>query len=1186
MRPEKKWLIKCLVLLLLLSAKGYRHSYAQLPDYHLQQFDYSSGIRPGNIIALSKDHKGFLWILYRRSVQRFDGNHVKDYNPGVDLNQVISDKQGKLWISSYKKVFLFHEFKQVFEEVKVELKDSSFNFGNILLLPGKPAILTTNHGLYEYNDAKKTFVPSSIPFPAGKNYDVRNFSNFGNSIFFARSRTVYRFNAASKRLDSIRGMYPRAMYPVTEDSVLISNWSPVSYWLNFKTGDSSIVNVPENREPTGFGIKYFAIRDVKQIAPQKFFMCTSHGIFQFSQADKSFQPLIMYENGMQIRTADYTSYLYADPDNFLWLTNSNGIARFPVNGQSFGLIRMGKQGSDLPPTLDNIRSIAGDGKDNFFLATANGFVHWDRAKYRWQIHLPREGSTDMLAHPSVRGIAWDGRYAIIGPTDLGLWLYDPVTKKYKRPTYDSDSTRKLSEHDFVDAITTLQNGNHVVLGRDAIYILEAGTYRLKLLNTVAAKENSNFCFQSPNGNVWLTTLEGLHLFDKDMNYIQKVTLPVSKRPLIRAGFAMADNRFLFTLDDGIYVASLQNGDVNVGKYADVFDNIFVSSLFQDKKGFVWASSDNGIYRYDTLKKRLHLYDYTDNIQGYGFNLNSTYFNGDGTLFLGGMNGLNYLNPEKMAEQNDQLRVYIYYVKLFNDSVIYDITKVQEIPYNERAFEVGFLAPYYNNAGKVQYRYRLAGFDKEWKMLGNNNQLRFTGLPPGKYVLEVQASINSVDWVTAPGVLSFTIATPFWLSWWFLALCIIALAAVILLILKNRNRHLREKQEELEVEQAINYFSSSMYNQHSVHQLLWDVAKNCIGRLHFEDCVIYLLDREKQLLYQKAAYGKKSPEAFTIDNPLEIPVGMGITGYVAEHAKPLIVKNTSLDERYIVDGKRRLSEIAVPIIADGIVYGVIDCEHSKKGFFTQKHLNILQTIASLCAGKIVKIKAEVEKANAEKTLMETKQKMAEVEMQALRAQMNPHFIFNCLNSINRYILKSDQATASLYLTRFAKLIRLILDNSNSHSVTLSNEMEALRLYIEMESIRFEKQFTYSIELEPGLQPDSIFVPPLIIQPYVENSIWHGLLHKEEAGHLNIQLSLSGEHILKCIIEDDGVGREKAKELKSKSASTKKSLGMKLTEDRLALLNKQAEIDSSVLIEDLVNENGEAAGTRVTIKMPVD
>jgi LytS/YehU family sensor histidine kinase len=153
--------------------------------------------------------------------------------------------------------------------------------------------------------------------------------------------------------------------------------------------------------------------------------------------------------------------------------------------------------------------------------------------------------------------------------------------------------------------------------------------------------------------------------------------------------------------------------------------------------------------------------------------------------------------------------------------------------------------------------------------------------------------------------------------------------------------------------------------------------------------------------------------------------------------------------------------------------------------------------------------------------------------------------------------------SLYLTRFAKLIRLILDNSNSKTVTLTNELEALRLYIDMESIRFEKQFNYHIQVDESVSPDHIYVPPLIIQPYVENAIWHGLLHKESEGHLEIRISMPKTNMLECVVEDNGVGRAKAKELKSKSASSK-SLGMKLTESRLALLNKHSNWDASVEI----------------------
>ena len=213
------------------------------------------------------------------------------------------------------------------------------------------------------------------------------------------------------------------------------------------------------------------------------------------------------------------------------------------------------------------------------------------------------------------------------------------------------------------------------------------------------------------------------------------------------------------------------------------------------------------------------------------------------------------------------------------------------------------------------------------------------------------------------------------------------------------------------------------------------------------------------------------------------------------------------------------------------------------------------------------------------------KISETEMKALRAQMNPHFIFNSLNSINKYILKSDHTNASRYLTRFAKLIRLILDNSNSKEVALSNELEALKLYIEMEALRFTNKFSYEINVDENLSPDTLQVPPLIIQPYVENAIWHGLLHKESGGRLVIAVKKTAGNMLQCTIEDNGIGRKRARELKSKSATANKSLGMKLTEERLHMLNQYASLNASIDIVDLENENGEATGTRVIITIPI-
>ncbi|MCR6719795.1 MAG: histidine kinase [Chitinophagaceae bacterium] len=575
------------------------------------------------------------------------------------------------------------------------------------------------------------------------------------------------------------------------------------------------------------------------------------------------------------------------------------------------------------------------------------------------------------------------------------------------------------------------------------------------------------------------------------------------------------------------------------------------------------------------------------MQGYGFNLNSWFRSNDGILFVGGINGLNYLRPENFTLDNGKLRVFIEEVKSSkSDTVFYALDQKARLSYSDRSIEVRFASPYFNNPEKVSYRYKIEGLDDDWNYAGNNPNLRLTSLPPGHYKLRLEATLNQADWIPSANVFEFRIRPPFWLTPWFITLVAAVLCLLTWLLIRNRNQKIREKQEELEAEQMIHYFSTGMDDQHSVDMILWEVARNCIGRLQFEDCVIYLYDEERKMLVQKAAHGPKSPKEFDIKSPIEIPLGKGITGSVALHGKAELVGDTSKDPRYIVDDEVRLSEIAVPMMSGGKLIGVIDCEHTRKGFFTKKHLTMLSTIASICANKIVKLQTEQEHRAIEQKLMATRQKMVEVEMQALRAQMNPHFIFNCLNSINRYIVKSDQATASLYLTRFAKLIRLILDNSNSQAVTLSSEMEALKLYIEMELIRFEKQFSYSIEVDEDVAADSIYVPPLIIQPYVENAIWHGLLHKEETGNLTIRLKLSKPGLLECFIEDNGVGRARAKELRSKSASTKKSLGMKLTQDRLQLLSREGESGLPVIeIEDLYHEDGSAAGTRVVLRIPV-
>ena len=222
---------------------------------------------------------------------------------------------------------------------------------------------------------------------------------------------------------------------------------------------------------------------------------------------------------------------------------------------------------------------------------------------------------------------------------------------------------------------------------------------------------------------------------------------------------------------------------------------------------------------------------------------------------------------------------------------------------------------------------------------------------------------------------------------------------------------------------------------------------------------------------------------------------------------------------------------------------------------------------------------------EKLKSEFKSQLAEVQMTALRAQMNPHFIFNCLNSIESFIIKNDTLKASTYLNDFARLIRLILQNSRSSFIPLQDELEALELYLEMESLRFAHKFNYEIDVAEDLDLSNIEVPPMVIQPYVENAIWHGLIPKGEVGNLAIRMQGEG-NFLTCLIEDDGIGREQSARNKQDRGKTRnKSMGMSITKERIDILNAMHNTNTSIQIIDLKDDNGAALGTRVELKIPI-
>jgi len=211
-----------------------------------------------------------------------------------------------------------------------------------------------------------------------------------------------------------------------------------------------------------------------------------------------------------------------------------------------------------------------------------------------------------------------------------------------------------------------------------------------------------------------------------------------------------------------------------------------------------------------------------------------------------------------------------------------------------------------------------------------------------------------------------------------------------------------------------------------------------------------------------------------------------------------------------------------------------------------------------------------------------QQIKDLEMRSLRQQMDPHFIFNSLNSIKSYIAENEQRIAIDYLNKFAQLIRLILNNSSRSSVDLKSELKALELFIELEQLRFDGSFEYRIIVDETIDTEDTFIPPLIFQPYAENAIWHGLMQKQGERKLQINLQLD-QNILSTRIRDNGIGRELAAIRNKNRARQHRSLGMQITEERIRKGDEHHA--GSVYVTDLKDTNNEPIGTEVLIELPV-
>jgi ligand-binding sensor domain-containing protein/putative methionine-R-sulfoxide reductase with GAF domain/anti-sigma regulatory factor (Ser/Thr protein kinase) len=1173
------------------------------------QLNTSHGLSDNYIFDMTVDKSGNLWIATGDGLNMFNGKTVvkffqRDY-PQLQNDfprQLICDQQNRIWVLTERGNLTIIDERRSFHRVGLYNDSAFIPTRRLLYSASLGPIIFTRQGHYLLNKEKKfakndslslkDFTPLVIrgfdtmykrgyrwvePFDAESHILVLNDGFF--KVNHGAGFVEKKYTAPNIRFLTAWSDHEALIYDLTAKKIQVFD-------LRTETHTELFANI---RDQHGEGITD-NVTNAKKISPTQLLITTTrHGMYLYDLSSHTLvhhrhdpsDPATLSNNSPNIVATDSTGWVFigATPNGISYYKNNAVIGQQSIFQDRKGNIYDGYTATIA--TLDN---------DTYFIGVSDNLLQWKRSTNTTRF-MTEEPGLEQIRINGCHYVAFDSRRRLWASTpNGGVFVLDENKHLLKHLDSDTANPKTLPGSSM----------RHMGMGPDGYMWLStrAGICRVNLQTFETDRLENSPLYELKNILIhrtwffndhilWIAT-EGSGAWQYDFNtrkFIKYTT---------KTGLA-SDDVLCINKDNlgNIYIGSVEGLDIlftngkikHIGTEQGLL-NKRVEALLLDKNGRIWIGNDVGLACFSIADSSIRVFDERYGLSVQGFRINAYHQNSDDELVWGTERGLQYFYPDNLLQQKVSLPTMITRVE--TRDVITDLAQsmVFDLAPQDNYVTFYFSSIDYSKHLRTFYEYKLEGIDDDWIRVVDQNFVRYSSLPSGTYVFKVRASNDGAVWDAASNTVTIRIAKPLWSRTWFRLLGIALGCLLIWYVISFYRKKQISKQQELETEVVINYFASRINSLQQTDEILWDVAKNCISKLHFEDCVIYLLDKERNILVQKAAWGPKLERDFTIYQPIEIPVGKGIVGAVAETAKAILIGNTDTDERYIADDAKRNSELAVPLIIDGTVIGVIDSEHSKKNFFNQEHLNILSTVAVLCANQIQRAKAEKEKQKATIEALENKQKVTESRLQSLRLQMNPHFLFNALNSIQQMILANEEMVATRYLSRFSKLLRTILVHSDKEMVTLKEELETLHLYIELESVRFKESFKYKIECDEEIDKEEVKVPTLLMQPFVENAIWHGLMHKEGDRQLHIRFFENNDR-LTCVIEDNGIGREKSKEVKTANGKAKDhvSKGIQVSVERLKSMKDENGETGNLNIIDLVDDKGEPCGTRIEISFPI-
>ena len=1123
---------------------------AQTKEYDITRYTTHDGLSDNNITSIFQDGKGFMWFGTVDGLNRFDGytfrvfhHHSKDSTSlsSDDITAITEDRRGTLWIGTEHGLNRYDRTTNRFIRYRTQDKNNN-GLGNDQIV--SLAVDSTNNlwigttdGLYFLKQGAKQF--REVIYTRNASIAQKEITyilpDSSGMVYIGTKAGFYTLVPSSggyELYDNHIVGWILSIVPLENGTLMIGKmygWPRIFHPKDHK------IQWPKD---TIISLKALCT-DTDGAA----LFCAVGGVYRLDSMTVLDESNVICHT--RKLTHEFSRKMFKDRDGNFWVGTLEGILLLTVRTVSF-TTHLVSDPVAAPDVLTDILSLHVTSGGALCISSEYGLIYYDSLGTMRLDHCLKcpIGITHHIYHGHIKAYLEepDGSL-LLSARGMGIVRFDPRTARMTNCRMTESGNVRTDwiisfARENKDYFWAGTRGGGLLLLNTKFQIVRR--FFSKLADPKSISSSVVYCvLRDSKGVLWIGTNNGLNRWNpSDSSFIRYRFNPASPN-------SICGNSVVSLLED-------HNGDLWIGSYGaglskydraqDTFTRFTrenglpaqsISNLIEDNDGMIWISSAAGLMRYDPRRNCIHTYSIED-----GLKSDAIYDGVKGRkneLIFGSSKGYFRFYPDQIRENPHIPKVVITSIKVFDREIRAELNDgdTLDIAHADNMLTIQFAALNYNKPRRNQYAFLLGESSDKWIDLGTNREVVLAGLDPGYYLLRIRGSNNDGLWNQAGIAIAIHVLPPYYMTWWFRTLLCVSVFALILLLYHRRNTYVRELGK-----------SESRYRM--ITELMSDYAYLYKVRADTTLDLVWMTDSFTRLTGYSAEDADEDDFIRRIVHPDDLEQAL------RDHQRLLEGEPLQTEHRIVTKAgeTRSVDRRSSPVLN----------KESKRVEY------IYGVVSDITARK------------------ESERRVVESELTALRAQMNPHFFFNSLNAIQSFIITNEKKLAADYLSKFARLMRLILENSKHAFVEIREEIQLLDLYIELEAIRFDNRFTSRIEIDPDMDCDAR-IPSMLIQPYVENAIRHGLVHRGAGGMLRVTLHRT-DHKLLCSIEDNGIGRGKAGEIRTRQGESRRSMGMMITKERLDILNADLAVETNVTITDLFDEDGMAAGTRVDISIPVE